>query len=165
MTLVAIGTKISFMTIISGMAARAFARHIGGIFALVAASTAQTGVGTCKVKFGRTVMIECPQSPAIGCVAAAAPLAESGFMGIFCLVAVRTLTAGALEFVAVVAAGTGGYRMHAFQRKSRQFVIEVGSAAPVGALVAIGTVRHLRRSMNVIGAVTGLAFATHPVIQ
>ena len=61
MTAAAIFAKTAFVTIVTGMTARAIAWGIAGRLALVATATAETHVSAGKLEIRCSVVIECPQ--------------------------------------------------------------------------------------------------------
>lgn len=159
MAALAAAAKTAVVTIIAAVTAGTIARNVLSAIALVAAAATQPGVGTGKGEICRAVVVEAPQGPGIGRMAAFALLAKRAFMGIFPLVAIYAAALCKLVFMTAVAGLAGCYGVHAFQGKPGQFVVEVRAISPARCLVTTVALAHLLGPVDIVGAVAELAIA------
>ncbi len=160
MTTAAIGPETAVMDILTLVAIAADLRCAGRISArLVAAFTGEIGMRPLQPETGFLLVVELPQIPCVGRMAAAANLAQRPFMVVVGPVATDTLARSSDVLPLDMAALAGNNLVHAHQRERREVVIKATHRPPVVRYMAGSADFHFRIFMHVISRMTTGAIA------
>ena len=130
------GSKTAPVPIVTGVTADAIARHIIGTVTVMATGAAQVGMGAREGQICRAVVVEIPQGPAVGRMAALTLQAQGRFVGVFRPVAIRTSILCRMKFGVAMTGLASCYGMHPLQWEPRKLVVEASRGFPAGGLVA-----------------------------
>lgn len=138
-TAFAVATKAASVNVIRSMAAITAARLLNPVCGrcVVAGLTGQSLMFAIKLELGLAVMVEAPERPVVGGVAAAALGAQRGFMGVFIFVAADAGQGGVFESLAWVALITAGHGMLADQRETAEVMVKAHTGAEGGFVVTL----------------------------
>ena len=165
MTAAALWSKFPLMPVVGGMTGSALAVLYSAVICLVAVVAGEVFMCSPQGKIGLFLMVEYPQLPIVGGMAAFTYSTEGFPVGIFPRV---TCVTGAIRLaITVVAmAGTAGsHCMHSLQREKGQFMVKTRCLYPGLGLVTGGAVLHLPITVHIVRCVAILTLLFLRIFQ
>lgn len=128
-------TKTTLMAIIHGVTAAAGTAYISGRITLVAGRTGNILMPLIELEARAPAVVEHPQGPAVGAVAAFTALPHCALVGIFFLMTGSTFCFCFGKAIVPMAGLAWHYRVHALQREQRKLVIKTLRLLPTRCIV------------------------------
>ena len=157
MTTLTVAAKVPSMDIVAAVTGITGLRSDDGLVhaPAVAIATAQSLVRTAQTEVRLSIVIEAPDTPAIGRVTEGAVPCQTPFVDVIGLVTIDALSSYAPVAAVEMAVLAGRRGMQAEQRETRQVVIETDPLTPTVTRVTAGTILAQASGMDVVRGMTG----------